>query len=78
MKIAFLWYGVRGRVIGVWDDGLHEALRHIGQEHNLRMFEPEETAAIMDFKPDVVLYWAASTEQTMPLVTALPFKMENG
>lgn len=74
LKIAFIWYGVRGRVIGVWDDGLHEALRHIGKIHTVQMFEPEETEAIMAFQPDVVLYWAASTEQTMPLVTALPFK----
>lgn len=74
MKIAFIWYGVRGRIIGVWDDGLHEALRHIGKDHVVRMFEPEETDEILSFNPDVVLYWAASTEQTMPLVTGLPFK----
>jgi len=74
MKIAFIWYGVRGRVIGVWDDGLNEALRHIGKDHLVRMFEPEETDAIKEFNPDVILYWAASHEQTMPIIQDLPYK----
>lgn len=52
LRIAFVWQGITGRY-GHWQDGLYEAMRIIGEKHQVSFHEPSE-----DIKDvDLIMYW---------------------
>lgn len=73
MRIAFLWLGVEEHYGKRFTDGLWLALKHLEQRHTIGYFEPLDRKSIDEFKPDVLLYWAALCENTKPMVASYPY-----
>jgi len=78
MKIAFIWQGFDGRY-GMWRDGLYAAMKLLEEEHEVKYFD-FPLKGLMDFNPDVVLYWEApvtnkgQNAENWFSVCALPYK----
>jgi len=74
MRIAFIWSGVSFRYGKRFKDGLWAALEILKESHTIGRFEPDNTAGIIGFKPDVLLFWGAFIDQEKGWVTQLPYK----
>lgn len=79
MRISFIWQGFDGKY-GIWQDGLYAALKILEQNHEVRYYDTTRTNEVLEFKPDVVLYWESPVTQrgkdaeNWNRVCALPFK----
>ena len=74
MRIAFLWDGIEEHMDKRWNDGLRLAMKHLEKRHKVGYFEPLDRRGIDEFKPDVLLHWAALCENSKPTVVEYPYK----
>lgn len=76
MRIAFLWDGI-SRMQDSWRDGLWLATEILKENHELERFEPDATDDIVEWGPDVILYWGALQERLKHHVLKLPYPKAN-
>lgn len=61
MKIAFVWFGIRGRY-GQWSDGLYWAMKEIEKKHEVTYHEPTDEIP----EDALVLFWEAACTSNGP------------
>lgn len=72
-RIAFIWQDGH-RYDWQWRDGLWAALNIIGKKHDVGYFAPWEQARISGFRPDMLMFWGAATDDYAKKIVSWPIK----